>query len=170
MQHFDDNTTERLFDNLQVLDSGRFCKQNKMKLQAYQNRREEKFEVGEKVYLKALSHKFRSLATRSNEKLSPRFMVPLQKQKELVRRHTSRLQLELIRFSMCHNSRRQPLLIFQVNKFHHSWLKNGNYMCNHLPNLKIRFSHHQISTNPFFRGSCEKRVSRTLCNILLQTP
>lgn len=50
--------------------------QLRMKEQADKGRREVEFHVGDMVYLKAQPYKLKSLATRVNEKLSPRFYGP----------------------------------------------------------------------------------------------
>ncbi|RDY05430.1 Tf2-8, partial [Mucuna pruriens] len=50
--------------------------QNSMKIQADKKRRDVELTVGEMVYLKAQPYKWKSLAHRPNEKLSPRFYGP----------------------------------------------------------------------------------------------
>ena len=50
--------------------------QNHMKKQADQNRREVEFPVGELVYLKIQPYMLKSLATRINQKISPRYYGP----------------------------------------------------------------------------------------------
>ncbi|WVZ15409.1 hypothetical protein V8G54_012975 [Vigna mungo] len=52
--------------------------QLRMREQVDKHRREVEFEVGDMVYLKFQSYKFRSLARKENEKLSPRFYGPFE--------------------------------------------------------------------------------------------
>lgn len=50
--------------------------QNRMKQQANKHRRDVQYEVGDIVYLKIQPYKLRSLAKRTNQKLSPRYYGP----------------------------------------------------------------------------------------------
>lgn len=53
-----------------------------MKMQADKKRRDVVYEVGEMVYLKAQSYKYKTLDPRPNEKLSPRFYGPFEIQEK----------------------------------------------------------------------------------------
>jgi hypothetical protein len=78
-----------------------------MKRWADKKRRDLEFEIGDKVYLKAQQYRFKSLASRPNEKLSPRFYGPF---KVLEKIGTAAYRLDLPAHSKIHPVFRVPQL------------------------------------------------------------